>query len=112
MTTLAALVTFPSDPADKDLGQPSWSGTPIRSWSVRYVLDALMISGSVFLLVWSTVLSVVVTARVRGGEVRFAFAVFQPASGLVIVSVALLVAVFRRPHNSRALGWLVLGLTA
>jgi diguanylate cyclase (GGDEF)-like protein len=103
---VAALVSFPTEKSDIIPGQLHRA---VRPSHLVLVLDGLLISGSIFLLLWSTTLSAVISAPIPGQE-DIASPMVETVCGLVMLSVALMISAFRRPLNHRALALFLVSL--
>jgi diguanylate cyclase (GGDEF)-like protein len=77
-----------------------------RAWAV-FVLDGLMVVGSLFILTWASALgSVVHKGAPSTGE--FVVAIAYPVTDLILVVIVVLLAVTRRvPHHLRTQLWLL-----
>jgi diguanylate cyclase len=110
---LFALPALLAIPADRVPYGAALVGAPSsmirRRTKILFILDALVIGGSLFVLAWSTTLGSAVRLG-ASNALEFSVAIAYPVSDLVLVVLVLLLAVFRRPHNSRALVLLSGGL--
>ncbi|MBL7488164.1 GGDEF domain-containing protein [Frankia sp. AgB1.9] len=105
---VGALVTLPTERSDAISARLYGVGRPSH---LVLVLDGLLISGSIFLLLWSTTLRAALSAH-GSQRAEAASSILETVCGLVMLSVVLMIAEFRRPVNHRALALTFLGLIA
>jgi diguanylate cyclase (GGDEF)-like protein len=91
-----------------DQARPTAESGKRRAWAV-FVLDGLMVVGSLFILTWASALgSVVHNGAPSTGE--FVVAIAYPVTDLALVVIVVLLAVTRRvPHHLRTQLWLLGG---
>jgi drug/metabolite transporter (DMT)-like permease len=116
MLPLLALPALWVYPARTVAGRP---GAPVHSPASGrplprpvFVLDSLVVVGSLFLLTWASSLSAAVDARGQSALPAFLVALGYPVTDLLMVVFVVLVGRFRLPRNPGALGLFGLGAVA
>ena len=113
LLALPALYAYPArtvPPDPEGTARSAATGQPF-SRSV-FVLDSLIVVGSLFLLTWSTSLNAATGAQPGAEMPAFLVALGYPVTDLIMVVFVVLVGRFRLPRNPRALALLGAGAIA
>ncbi|MCL9760298.1 diguanylate cyclase domain-containing protein [Frankia sp. AiPa1] len=109
---LVALLLLPGRPLDptlSDRAPPSEDRSRLVA-AIVMVLDSLVIVTAMFLIAWTALLRQVAHSGMSG--LPFLISLGYPVSGTLVIVTLLLVVIFRRPYNGRALVVLTVGLLA